>query len=151
MTATAHALIGGAIAAGIPNQPLGVALAFASHPLADLIPHWDFGWGWREKSKVILFLESATDLGIGIILSYFIFGINTDFRYFLACILAAELLDLIQAPYLILNWKVPPFSWVYHIQHNMQGDAKLPWGIITQISTVIGLVLVLQALQPLFI
>ena len=55
MTATAHALIGGAIAAGIASQPLGIALALASHPLADLIPHWDFGWGWRKKSKPKLF------------------------------------------------------------------------------------------------
>ena len=94
-------------------------------------------------------MESALDLGLGTILSYFIFGINTDFIYFLACILAAESLDLLQAPYLILNWKVPPFSWVYHIQHNMQADAKLPWGIITQATTVVGLVLVLQALHPL--
>ncbi len=149
MTATAHALIGGAIAAGIPNQPLGVALAFASHPLADLIPHWDFGWGWRKKSKVKLFLEASADLVVGLILSYFIFGINTNFGYFLACVFVSEVWDILESPYWLLNWKIPPFSWMYAIGHNIQGKAKLPWGIITQISTVIVLVLVLQALYPL--
>jgi membrane-bound metal-dependent hydrolase YbcI (DUF457 family) len=53
MTATAHALIGGAIAASIPNPALGLPLAAISHPLVDMIPHWDFGLGWRKKKKVL--------------------------------------------------------------------------------------------------
>ncbi|QQG43226.1 MAG: hypothetical protein HYW45_03425 [Candidatus Daviesbacteria bacterium] len=149
MTATAHALIGGAIASGVSNQPLGIALSFASHPLADLIPHWDFGWGWRKKSKLKLFLESAFDLGLGLFLSYFIFGINTDFKYFLACVFVSEVWDIMEAPYWLFNLKIPPFSWMYNIQHNLQGKAVLPWGIVTQVSTLVILVLLLQAVHPL--
>lgn len=149
MTATAHALIGGAIASGVPNQPLGVALAFASHPLADLIPHWDFGWGWRKKSKLKLFLESALDLSVGVFLSYFIFGINTNLQYFLTCVFVSEIWDIAEAPYWLFNLKIPPFSWMYNIQHNLQGKAVLPWGIITQVSTLVTLVLILQAIRPL--
>ena len=54
MTATAHVLIGGAIAASVPDPALGITLAALSHPILDMIPHWDFGFGWRKKSKVLL-------------------------------------------------------------------------------------------------
>lgn len=145
MTATAHALIGGAIAAAIPEPAIGLPLAFISHPIADMIPHWDLGWGWRKKLKSTLFLESAFDLTLGIVLAFLIFGSGVNSYYLLGAIFAAELLDILQAPYWLLNWRFPPFSWVYKIQHSMQGKAKLPWGILTQAATVITLVIVLRA------
>lgn len=148
MTATAHALIGGAIAASIQNPPLGIILSAATHPIVDLIPHWDFGWGWRKKKKLTLFLEASFDLAVGVILAYFIFGLNVNLWYFLSCILASIMWDVMEAPYLLLGWKVPPFSWVYNVQHKMQGKAKLPWGILTQATTVIAFVLILEALHP---
>jgi hypothetical protein len=144
MTATAHALIGGAIASTIKDPNLGITLSFISHPLLDLIPHWDFGNNWRHKDKTKLLLESTLDFGFGILLSYFLFGISTNFWYFITCIIASEIWDLVEAPYWILNWKFPPFSWIYNVQSNMQGKAKLPWGIITQIVTVVLVVLILQ-------
>ena len=76
MTATAHALIGGAIAASTSENPaLGISLAAISHPLLDMIPHWDFGLGWRNKSKLRLFLQAFGDLLFGIIITFLIFGI----------------------------------------------------------------------------
>lgn len=144
MTATAHALVGGAIASTIPDPAIGLSLAFISHPLLDLIPHWDFAENWRTKNKVKLFFEASADLGVGVLISYILFGANINFWYFFACILASEIWDLLEAPYWILGWKFPPFSWIFNIQSNMQGKAKLPWGIITQITTVVLIVLILQ-------
>ena len=51
MTATAHALVGGAIAASAINPAIGLPLAALSHPILDMIPHWDLGIGWRGKNK----------------------------------------------------------------------------------------------------
>lgn len=144
MTATAHALVGGIVASTIPNPELGLSLSFISHPLMDLIPHWDFAADWRTKNKVKLFLEASFDLGFGFLLSYLLFGQHVNFWYFSACIFASEVWDMIEAPYWLLNWKFPPISWVYNIQSRMQGNAELPWGIITQIITVAGTALVLQ-------
>jgi len=43
MTLTTHAVVGAAIAASMPNHPiLGFTLAFASHFVLDVIPHWDY-------------------------------------------------------------------------------------------------------------
>lgn len=144
MTATAHALIGGAIAASIPNPAVGLPLAALSHPIADMIPHWDFGMGWRKKNKLTLFIESSLDLIIGIVLAYFLFGKLVDPIYFLTCIFFSEIWDILMMPYLLLRWAFPPFSTAYHLQHKIQTNIKLPWGIITQAATVYGVVLALR-------
>ncbi len=136
MTATAHALVGGALAAAINNPVLGISLSLISHPLLDLIPHWDEGWGWREKDKVRLFAECTIDLSAGVLITYMLFGAGVPIWYLLSCIGAAVLWDVLEAPYLILNWKFAPFTFFYKLQSGMQGKAALPWGIVTQVVTV---------------
>ncbi|MBI3103409.1 hypothetical protein HYZ05_00555 [Candidatus Daviesbacteria bacterium] len=151
MTATAHALVGGAIAASIPNPALGLPLSFISHPILDMIPHWDFGVGWRKKNKVTLLLESILDLALGIGLAYLIFGLpagqagkNINPLYFLSCIFFSEVWDILMMPYLLFGWKIPPFKTAYNWQHKIQSNIKLPWGILTQALTVGGVVLALR-------
>jgi hypothetical protein len=144
MTATAHALVGGAIAASIQNPAIALPLAALSHPILDMIPHWDFGIGWRKKNKMTLLAESVLDLVVGIVLAYIFFGSNTNPIYFLACIFASELWDILMMPYLLFNWKFPPFSTSYKLQHDIQSNIKLPWGILTQAATVMGVVMLLH-------
>lgn len=144
MTATAHALIGGAIAASIPNPGISLPLIAISHPIADMIPHWDFGFNWRQKPKVRLFAECLVDLGVGLLLAYLFFGRNLDFGYFLFAIALSEAWDILQAPYWLLGWKFPPFSYFYNFQHEIGQKADLPWGILTQIASVGGVVFALR-------
>ena len=144
MTATAHALIGGAIAASVPNPALGITLSAISHPIADMIPHWDFGSGWKKKSKALLFFQSCGDLIFGVVLTFLIFGNTTNYVYLLACIFISESWDFLQAPYWLFDWKFFPFSTFYRFGHHTNGKAKMPWGIATQAATVIGLILVLR-------
>lgn len=147
MTATAHALVGGAIAASIQNPAIGLPLAAASHPILDMIPHWDLGVGWRKKNKVTLFVESALDLILGLSLAYFLFGKNVDPVYLLACIFFSEIWDILMMPYLLFGWNFPPFSTAYRLQHKIQTNIKLPWGILTQAVTVYGVVLALRIIH----
>lgn len=144
MTATAHALVGGAIAASIQNPALGIVFATASHPLLDMIPHWDFGRGWRNKSKQLFFAEGVFDVALGLALSYILFGRGVNPLYFFTVIFASLFFDLAQLPYWFLGWKFPPFSWVYKIQSKMQGRAALPWGIVTQVVIVVFVILLLK-------
>lgn len=146
MTATAHALVGGALAASINNPVLGITLAALSHPLLDMIPHWDEGWGWRKKDKLRLFAECTLDMSLGIILTYILFGNGVNIFYLMACVGASVAWDVLEAPYLILNWKNPFFTFFYKIQSRMQGKLALPWGIVTQVVTIYIIVLVLRAL-----
>ena len=143
MTATAHALIGGAIAASVSNPSLGLPLAALSHPIVDMIPHWDFGWGWKKKTKIKLFIQSSFDLIFGITITFLIFGRYTDNLYLISAIFLSEVWDILQMPYLLWGWRFP-FSIFYKFQHEINGQAKLPWGIITQAATVGGLVFALR-------
>lgn len=141
MTATAHALIGGVIAASVPNPALGITLSAISHPIVDLIPHWDFGWGWKKKTKLVLFFQSFADLIFGVGLTYLLFGSSVNNAYLFACIFMSLSWDFLQVPYWLLNWKFFPFSTFYYFGHETNGKAKIPWGILTQAATVTGLVL----------
>ncbi len=136
MTATAHALIGGVIAQYVPDPTIGISLSAISHPIADMIPHWDFGQGWNKKSKALLFYQTGADFAIGIILTFLIFGNTTNHLYLLICILISESWDLLQMPYLLLNWKFLPFSAFYHFGHDTNHKAGMFWGVISQIATV---------------
>ncbi|MDO8498741.1 MAG: hypothetical protein Q7S44_03060 [bacterium] len=146
MTATAHALVGGAIAASVKDPALGLSLSALSHPLMDLIPHWDFALNWRSKSKVKLFLEAVVDLGGGTLLSYLLFGRFIDIRYFLAAVLLSEVWDIAEAPHWFLKKSFPPFSWIYAVQSRFHSRAKLPLGGITQALTVLFILLLIKFL-----
>ena len=143
MTATAHALVGGAIAASISNPAFGLPLAAISHPLIDMIPHCDFGNGWKEKSKLSLFWQASFDLLFGIVLTYLIFGGFTDLAYLTAAVFLSETWDLMQMPYLLLGWK-GPFYMFYKVQHEINAKLKFPWGILTQVVTVASISLFLR-------
>ena len=149
MTATAHALVGGAIAYSIQNPALGITLSFITHPVLDFIPHWDFGWGWRKKTKFQLFCEASLDLSLGILLSYILFGQFISGSYFLLCVFASLLWDFLEIPYWFFNWRFAPFSTLHSIQHHIQGRAKLPWGVLTQVVTVGVIIFILQNFQAI--
>lgn len=144
MTATAHALIGGAIARYVPDPTIGISLSAISHPITDLIPHWDFGLGWKNKSKALLFYQASADFAVGVTLTFLIFGNNTNYLYLFISILISESWDLLQMPYLLLNWKFLPFSAFYNFGHDTNNKAGMLWGIISQIATVASLILVLR-------
>lgn len=147
MTATAHALVGGVIAAALPQNPsLAVTLCAISHPILDMIPHWDFGLGWKKKNKVLLFAQAIGDLFFGLGITFLIFGRSVDPLYLLLCIFISESWDIMQMPYLLWGWKFP-FSYFYEFGHNTNGRATLPWGIITQVLSVGGVALALRTLH----
>ena len=147
MTATAHALIAGAIVTAVPNPAIGIPLVAISHPIADMIPHWDFGVGWRSKNKILLFLESSADLIFGITITYLLFGSNVNNVYLFLAIFISESWDLLQAPYWLFGWKCFPFSAFYHFGKETNGKAGMPWGIVTQVASVASLVLALRILR----
>lgn len=147
MTATAHALVGGIVAAATVQNPiLGITICAVSHPFLDMIPHWDFGLDWKKKSKALLFFQSAGDLIFGVFITFLLFGSATDNLYLLLCILVSESWDILMMPYLLFNWKFFPFSFFYRFGHETNRGASLPWGIITQLATIGGFVLAFRTI-----
>ncbi|MBI2599167.1 hypothetical protein HYW40_03040 [Candidatus Curtissbacteria bacterium] len=139
MTATAHALIGASIATQIANPLIGLPLAFVSHFLADLIPHWDAGTSHRQKSSLRLKVESAVDVLLGFTLVYIIFRNLVDPLYLFAMVITAQLPDWLMTPSWMFGIKIPPFTWMDYLSHKLQSRLALPWGLVTQIA-IVGLI-----------
>ncbi len=145
MTATAHAAIGVTIAALVNNPALGIPLAFASHIICDIIPHWDSGMHKDKKSLKRLTVESTIDVlcsaCITIFLLLFVFT-EVNFIYGVTMAFTAQLLDWLTIPYLYLKITSAPFKWVYQFQDLINTRLDKPWGIATQISVVLLLIVI---------
>lgn len=140
MTSITHSLVAVAIGVKIQNPAIAFPLCFLSNYLLDMIPHWDFGYGWRKKSKVKLFLEGFIDITVSyslVLISHNFFFNTTSLSYLLLCAFIAQLPDWLELPYLLLNLKQKPFYFFYKIQHLIHRKLDLPWGILPQVGLVI--------------
>ncbi len=139
MVSVAHTLVAVSIAAKIGNPIIAFPLSFFSNYLLDMIPHWDFGYGWRAKSKKRLFLEGFGDVAVSYLLVFLIWQKllpNVSLVYLLANAFLGQLADWLELPYLLFNIKVQPFAFFYQVQHVVHRKLALPWGVVTQIAVV---------------
>ena len=149
MTATAHALVAGAIVAAIPDPAIALPLCFFSHFLMDAVPHWDFGTNWRGRSKLATGMVAIADTLIGFTLTYFVFGGKVSLPILLAAMTLGNLPDWFEAPYYIFFAKQskkelsPKASFwetltyrIYKLENVFHTKATFPFGVITQIATV---------------
>lgn len=142
MTATAHALIGTVIAAKIGNPALALPIAFASHFAADMIPHWDTLTNRESKSWNRLFIDTVFDGMLALTLSYSLIVLlfpSTNYFYALLVMFFAVLPDVLHAPYTF--FKIKQFKWAYEIGKRTNKSLDKPWGVVTQIVTVVIVIL----------
>lgn len=140
MTATAHAVIGTVIAAKIGNPYLAIPIAFASHIVADYIPHWDTATNVAKKGKQRVMAETLFDIALGFFISFILLSTiftQTSPVYAICIILVSQSLDWLTAPYYFLKIKTPPFIWAYKFQKLFDHELDAPWGIVTQVVTII--------------
>ncbi len=140
MMATVHTLAGILIGLKVGSWKLAFLIAFLSHFILDLIPHWDF-FSFRDEITRRDKINAGIDITIG-----FLIGTASIIRALpnvnQAVVLAgtcafANLPDALEAPYVFLdnnNWVTKNIMRIQHIFH---GRAHLPWGIVTQIGVVI--------------
>jgi len=145
MTATGHAIIGTVIAAKVGNPALAIPIAFASHFLADALPHWDTATNRRKKSIMRFFSESFIDVVLGFVLSWIIIAWlfpTTNLMYAFIIIIVSELPDWLTAPYLFFKLEIQPFISIYKLQKKFDTELDLPWGFINQALVLIGIVFI---------
>lgn len=149
MTATAHALVAGAIARAIPNPYIALPLAFCSHFIMDCIPHWDIGTNWRGRAKKHTGALAIAETTLGITLTYFLFQGKVDTALLLGTIIASELPDWMEAPWYIFFakhnhqepgahagfWERLTFT-IYRKENSLHARAEFPFGLYTQVATV---------------
>jgi hypothetical protein len=157
MTATAHALVAGAIYRAIPNPLLSVPLAFTSHFIMDAVPHWDFGTQWRSRSKKMTGAFAILETVFAITLAYLCYHGKSDSIPLLLTIIASEIPDWMEAPWYIFfahqNKHVPGERagfWekltytVYKTENTVHAKAPFPIGVFTQVITVAFFLLLLH-------
>lgn len=157
MTATAHALVAGAIANRLGNPYLAIPLAFCSHFVLDSIPHWDFGTNWRNRSKNATGAFAIFDTVLGLTVAYFIFAAKQPGIPLLLTLIVSVLPDWLEAPWYIFfanHTKTEPSKnagffekltfRIYKLENRFHSKAQAPLGIITQVATVAFFLLLLK-------
>lgn len=137
MVATTHAIVGASIAVNIPHPFIAYPLALLSHFVLDLLPHWDQGINWKQKSARRRFFECTFDVLIGLFTVSVLFVGRVDPIYLYSMVFAAQLPDWLEVPYLFLGWTGTPWKYFYKIQSQLQWRAPLLIGISTQLAIVI--------------
>lgn len=144
MTATSHAVIGAVIAAKIGNPLLAIPIAFASHLIADRIPHWDPATNIKKKGKERLLLDSFIDVSLSFALAYLItyyFFPETNISYMFLIVVCSQFFDWLTAPYYFFNIKFAPFYLSYKFQKLFDRKLDKPWGIAIQAVVVLIILL----------
>jgi hypothetical protein len=156
MMALSHALVGVAIATAVPNPLISGPLIFVSHFLLDAIPHWDFGTDWQKRSKAQTGALAIGETILAFILTGIIFWGKLSPLYYLYAFSLAELADWMQAPWFIFFAKQNGhttgnkksffytfFYWNDRIQDHFHTRATFPFGVITQVITVLFFLILL--------
>lgn len=150
MTATAHTLVAGAIAAKFTDPTAAASLALLSHFIMDSIPHWDIGTSWRNRPKeitgILAILETSVGLGIG----YYIFGALAPQGTLILTMIFSLLPDWLETPWYIFYaspkhilptrkagfWENLTYR-IYKAENFFHTRAEFPVGVLTQVVTVI--------------
>jgi len=156
MTATAHALVAGAIAARFSDPATACLLALGSHYIMDSIPHWDFGTNWRNRPKHRTGLFAIGETTFGLAASYFFFGQYLPFPLWALTVLFGILPDWLETPWYIFYASAKkhapsPNAGVlekvsfafYKLPNIFHTKAQLPLGLVTQVATVVFFLVIL--------
>ena len=156
VTATAHAIVAGAIAQKFPDPFLAPLLAFVSHFIMDAVPHWDFGTNWRARPKRDTAALAVGETLVGILIGFLLYRQNTQQLLLGTTIVFSLLPDWLEAPWYIFfarQQKHRPgpqagfWEWltfrIYKTENAFHTRAQYPLGLVTQIATVIFFVVML--------
>lgn len=146
MLETPHVFIGAAIATKIPNPLIAIPLAFASHFIMEMVPHWNphlntetekFGHVTR-KSTLIVIADSTLALASGCFIAYQALPNTAHAVTILLACFASILPDLIEAPYFFLKIKNKLIAKWISLQKSIQSDTNFLAGTTTQIITILA-------------
>jgi hypothetical protein len=142
MLAATHAIVGALAATQFNNPVIGLTIAFASHPLLDLFPHWDLNTRWSKRSKLNTLILSAADSGTGLLLGLILFGNQQNFIWLIATMLVAQWADFLEVPYHFGFEKNRFFKSVKLMQHLWHTKIGWPWGFLPQLAILLYAIIV---------
>lgn len=143
MLETPHVALGAAIAVAIPNPYVSIPLAFASHFVLDMVPHWNPHFYTETqihgKPTKLSTLIAVTDEIVAITLTLFIasyFLPNYEKSILIMiCAFASVLSDQIKFPYFFFKMNGLIKRWVLW-ERKIQVEVGPFWGILTQVAVI---------------
>lgn len=148
-----HTVVGAAIGLKIPNPLISLPLAFASHFIFDLIPHWNpslyqetkkYGYPSKRSTKIVI-LDTLLSLIAGFFLASQVWpDLNRAFFIILACF-AAVFLDVIEGFYFFLRVRTKWLENLIEFQHRHQIRASKIPGLLIQGLTILLALLIIFA------
>lgn len=148
MLETPHTIVAASIAVKTGNPFLALPLALLSHFVLDEVPHWNPHLTTKEGDvkkidpdgfKVIIIDSSLALISGSVIAFSFLPDIKKVLLIFACCFLSA-LPDLVEAPYIFLNYKKEWLrKWLF-FQKKHQFNTNVIWGLTTQVITIIAAV-----------
>jgi hypothetical protein len=149
MTATAHAIVAGAIAAKFTDPVIIPVLAIVSHYIMDSVPHWDFGTNWRLRPKTVTGLLAIADTISAFTVAYILFAGKVGIAPITIATAASLLPDWIETPWYIFfahqkkHRPAPSAGYgerlaytIYKFPNMFHAKAQFPLGFFTQVATV---------------
>jgi len=146
MLETPHVMIGAVIATKIPNPLIAIPLAFASHFVLEMVPHWNphlnsetekFGQPTR-RSTFVTTVDSTIALVAGSFIAYKALPDVSVAITILACCFASVLPDVMEGPYFFLHMKNAFIKKWIKFQKSLQSDTSLIPGMLTQVITIVA-------------
>lgn len=139
-----HAIVGAAIATAIPNPLISLPLAFASHFVLDLIPHWNphIYTEIKKHGKIlpktlaIIVVDSVLALSAGFWISSLALPNTTQAIAILFGAFFAVLPDLLEIPYYFFRVKNSFFIRLVDFEHKLQTNTSFIPGILSQVMVV---------------
>lgn len=139
MLETPHVALGVAIAVAIPNPLISIPLAFASHFVLDMVPHWNphINTEMKKYGKLTnpTLLIITVDLVLAVILTIFVAKSNP---YIYIASFMSILPDIAEGPYFLFGWRNRYLDIVLRFQRSIQANANIFWGLLTQVLIILG-------------
>lgn len=142
MLETPHVALGAAIATAIPNPLISIPLAFASHFILDMTPHWNPHLNTETKkygrltNKTLIII--GLDLACALLLLIYLYKAGNNNLNILLGAFAAILPDVVEGPYFLFGLKNKYLTIWMKFQKAIQADANVFWGLLTQIAVLIA-------------
>lgn len=147
-----HATVGATIASKIGNPYLSLPLAFLTHFLLDLLPHWNphiftemqSTGKVSKKSVFIIVADAILALLVGLIIAFQFWPDSKKVIIVLLGAFMGVIPDLIEAPYFFFHSKNEFLLKLIKFQGKIQWKTAPAVGIITQIIALLLCFLILQ-------
>ena len=157
MLETPHVAVGAAIAVAIPNPFIAIPLAFASHFVLDIVPHWNphsytevqkFG-KISVNTKIIALVDAGLALGLG----FFIASQVPSQSHFITIILASfasVLPDVSKSPYFLLGFRDGLLKKWVDFERSLQVETNFVVGMAVQILVIVAALIWISQYTPKF-